>query len=234
VSTPIDPSGNKPLFSSLDASQPESVAPRHPLGLPAGSVRALLALMILGLIWALVVLQQTQNIKPPPIYLYYLMFLALGHFFAAHGKSIAGKGSSEPSPLHLPRGVIRTLLLLGFVAVFAWRYYKLQDFDSFLKLQGPSDSEEQPFLPFVLVGAFFLGILATHVVRLGRDSSDATPPWFQDVLAWISLLAMLGLAAEVIILVVINPTLEPERQLHMPNWQMALAAIISFYFGVRS
>ncbi len=160
------------------------------------------------------------------------MFLALGHFFAAHGKSIAGAGSPEPSPLHLPRGIIRTLLMLGFVGVFAWRYYKDQDFQHFRDLNKPD--VEQAYLPFVLVGAFFLGILVNRMVRIGRGNAGTQPYWFQDILAWISLLAMVGLAAEVVMLVIINPTLPAERQINLPNWQMILAGIISFYFGVRS
>jgi hypothetical protein len=225
----MTPSTDKPTLATLGPSQPVPVARRHPLGLPAGSVRAILSLIILGLIWALVIL----DVQDPPIYLYYLMFLALGHFFAAHGKTIAGAGSGEPSPLNLPRGVIRTVLLLGFVGVFAWRYYRDRDLNQLLDLRNPA--LDQPYLPFVLVGSFFLGIVVARLVRLGRGSAATPPYWFQDILAWISLLAMIGLAAEVVMLVIINPSLPPDRQpISLPNWQMALAAIISFYFGVRS
>ena len=69
----MNPAADKPTAFTPPPSQ--AVAPRrHPLGLPAGSVRAILALMILGLIWTLVALQTTQDITTP-IYLYYLMFL---------------------------------------------------------------------------------------------------------------------------------------------------------------
>jgi hypothetical protein len=229
----MNPAADKPMVSTLGPSRPVTVPPRHPLGLPAGSVRAILALLILGLTWTLVVLQRTQDVKVP-VYLYYLMFLTLGHFFAAHGKSIAGAGSSEPSPLHLPRGVIRTVLLLGFVGVFAWRYYKDQDLQRFLDVGVPLLDPEQPYLPFVLVGAFFAGILVSSLIRMAQRGSSVTPYWIQDILAWISLLATAGLIAEIVMLVIINPTLPADRQINLPNWQMVLAAVISFYFGVRS
>ena len=135
----------------------------------------------------------------------------------------------------MPRGVIRTVLLLGFVGVFAWCDHKVQDFKSFVdRLDLSKPDLEQAYLPFVLVGAFFVGILVNRLVRIGRGSNATPPYWFQDILAWISLLAMAGLAAEVVMLVIINPTLQAEQQIRLPNWQMTLAAVISFYFGVRS
>ncbi len=212
------------------ATRPLTGPARHPLGLPAGSVRAILALLVMGLIWTVTVLEQTHDVQPP-IYLYYLMFLILGHFFAAHGHSIAA-GQAEPSPLHLPRGFIRAILLLGFVGVFAWRYYLTRDVSTFADLKNPA--LEQPFLPFVLVGAFFLGLLAARLVRLGARSSGVVPYWFQDVMAWVALLAVLGLTIEVLIQVVINPSVPPERRVQMPHWQAFLSAVISFYFGARS
>ena len=58
---------------------------RQPLNLPAGSIRALLVLMVLGLIWALMLLPEERGVQIP-LYLFYLMFLLLGHFFAAHDR----------------------------------------------------------------------------------------------------------------------------------------------------
>jgi len=160
------------------------------------------------------------------------MFLILGHFFAAHGHSTARAGSHEPSPLNLPRGVVRVLLILGFVGVFAWRYYADRDWRSLTDLKQPV--LDQPYLPFVLLAAFFLGIFLGRIVRFLQRGSGVAPYWFQDILAWLALLALLMLVAEVIILVVINPGLAEDRRIHAPTWEAWLAAVISFYFGVRS
>jgi hypothetical protein len=156
------------------------------------------------------------------------MFLALGHFFAAHGHSIAGPTTGPSSPLHLPRGTLRTLIILGFLGVFGYRYYVYRTFDDLFKLQEPL--LQQPYLPLVILGGFFLGILFNRAVL----SLVGITPWYQDILAWISLLATLGLGAEVAIQLIINPSLEPGQQLHPYEWHMVLAAITSFYFGVRS
>jgi hypothetical protein len=181
---------------------------------------------VLALIWTLHVRQQ-----PVPVYLYYLMFLILGHFFASHGRSVAG--STRLSPLYLPRGIVRTVIFLGFVSVFAWPYFRDRDLEKLLDMRQP-DLGPQAYLVFVLVAAFLLGIFVAWIAHQLQGGSEVTPYWFQDVLAWFSLLAVLGLAVEVLMLVVINPGLPPEKRLNLPTWQTWLAAVISFYFGVRS
>ena len=62
---------------------------RHALGLPAGSIRAMLALGILGLLW-LLVLRYDDNHKLPVefVYLQFLMLLMLASYLTAHGKTI--------------------------------------------------------------------------------------------------------------------------------------------------
>jgi hypothetical protein len=204
---------------------------RQPLGLPAGSVRALLTIIVLGLIWTLMVLPE-DRVKGIPLYLFYLMFLVLGHFFAAHGHSIAGPSTGPASPLHLPRGSLRTLVILGFLGVLGWRYYQHPDWQEIFRLQQPI--VDQPYLPLVLVGAFFLGVFLSRGIGQLFRGPEGESPWLQDLRAWLALLATVGLAIEVIIQLVINPSLPPERQLSLPTWQMILAAIVSFYFGARS
>ena len=60
---------------------------RHALNLPAGSVRAIHVLVIVGLVCAIILMPPRDPDKPVPIppYLIYLLFLMVGHYFAAHG-----------------------------------------------------------------------------------------------------------------------------------------------------
>src|ERR1700736_4109165 len=102
--------GNSPIAAGM---RPSQQAQRQPLGLPAGSVRAILTFIILALIWTLMLLPK-DKVKDIPLYLFYLMFLSLGSFFAAHGRSIAGPLTGTRSPLYLPRGSLRFLIILGF------------------------------------------------------------------------------------------------------------------------
>src|SRR5262245_28382417 len=100
----------------------------HPLGLPAGSVRGALARQNALLFWLILLYPQEKLVNPQekllhvPLFLYFLLGLVLA-FFAAHGHTIAPAGAGEPSPWHLPRGVLRVLILLVTVAVVGWRWY---------------------------------------------------------------------------------------------------------------
>ncbi len=201
---------------------------RHALGLPAGSIRALLTLMVVGLICLLLLTSPLESGPIPiPPYLLYLLFLTLGHFFAAHGHSISRAGSGDPSPLYLPGGIVRLIIIAGLVATVAYKYTHDPD-DLSAQLTGALAAlQEQPLLPVVLLSGFFLGVIL-HVV-VGRQH---TPYWFQDVEAWVALIAFIALFVELIIHFVINPTLK--TPLIMYNWQGFIAAVVAFYFGARS
>ncbi len=217
------------LSAPPDAAVPvgEFPIPRHPLGLPAGSVRAILALLVFGLIWALLLIPGQRRI---PLYLYYLMFLILGHYFAVRGHSPRLRGTGQHPPLYLPRGSIRFILLAGSAAVIGYGLYRYPDF---LDRMIPA-VVEQPLLLPVVIGAFFVGVLVAWFGRHLLLRPGGVPPWFQDCLAWVSLIGVIGLTAELLIRLVINPTLEPGKELHLPHWEGFLAAVVAFYFGARS
>src|SRR5438105_11201214 len=200
--------------------------PRHPLGLPAGSVRAILILSIVGLIWALTLLPR-DKVANVPLYLYYVLFLCLGSFFSAHGYSIAGPAPARaPSPLYLPRGSLRGLIVLGFLGILGWKYYTRHDWNAVLEdLKLPEIGPKDAVLPVVLLGAFFAGVILSRIFGRSRGGVRVAPPWFQDILAWIALLATLGLVAEVIIQALINLGLAEERRIGLPQFQMLLGVV---------
>src|SRR6266481_1538596 len=102
--------------------------PRHALGWPPGSVRAMLSLLVVLLICALMLIPPHDPGKPTPIpaYLLYLMFLVLGHYFAARGHMRrVGEGEGHPwnqQPLYLPRFCVRLILLGSLVGTSIYRY----------------------------------------------------------------------------------------------------------------
>jgi hypothetical protein len=204
---------------------------RQPLGLPTGSVRAILALMVCGTIWAILLLPEIRpGVRPVaiPLYLYYLMFLILGHYFGMRAHHALTMPRPSP-PLHLPRGSLRLLFIVGFAAVLGWGFYHDPDFASHLV---PA-ANEQPYLIVVVLGAFFIGIVVGRVGNRVFVGPDGVSPWFQDLLAWVSLLATLGLGIDFMIRLFINPTLQA-GQLDLPFWEGTLASVVAFYFGVRS
>jgi hypothetical protein len=198
---------------------------RHALGLPAGSVRALLASLVLGLLAALIVTGKQDSVPTLYNYLWYLLFLILAHFFAAHGNSIRSH-PEERSPLGLPRGFFRFVFVAGFVGLIVWLYYEHQNFEP-----PPMSSVANPL---VLLAGFFLGVCIARVVHF--TSGDQGPPfWFQDFQAWIALLAVIALVVQVVVFVFINPTVSEDLQvLKDGKWDGVPAALIGFYFGARS
>lgn len=197
---------------------------RHPLGLPAGSVRAVLALAIAGLFWTILLLPESCNI-PVPLFLYFLSVMVVLFFFG-HGKSIGAP--DEKSPWGLPRGTFRVIIVLGTIAGVAAHFYLHQE-HVWRRLRPDADQlrAQWPYLLIALSAGLAFGWL------IGRG------PWrrsavFQDLQAWVSLLAMLGLMVELIIVLFINPNLGADLKLNLTIWESVLTAIVAWYFGSRS
>lgn len=202
-------------------------AKRHALGLPAGSVRAAHVLGVVGLICAIMLVPTRGEVAAIPPYLIYLLFMMLGHYFAAHGVSIATRDDPAPSPLYLPGGVVRVLIILALGGCIGWKLYQdepglVRQFDASL-----TALREQPYLPLVILGGFILGVMVRAIV--GRNNPSAA---LQDVEAWISLIALIGLVFAGLMHLVIIPSLE-EFKID-PTWEGYLGGIIAFYFGERS
>ena len=205
---------------------PAPPRPRHALGLPAGSVRAMLALGVLAVLWALVYGAEHLHEKLPLtfVYLMFLMTLILAHYFAAHGNSIGRPDSG--SALGLPRGTVRFLLLVGYLSL-AWFLYKGR---ADLEFATPASADIVEFLALILTG-FFAGHVLTVLVRW--LSGGTLPFWFQDIQAWLSILSLIGLAVLILVHVFINPNVNPEYQIGV-RLDVVLATLVSFYYGARS
>jgi len=193
---------------------------RHALGMPAGSVRSILALLVVTLVCAVMLMPGRKELLPP--YLLYLMFLILGHFFAALGHH----DPEQHAPLYIPRTLVRLAIIGALGATIGWKLY--HDPDA-LREQWKASMDllkEQWYMPILLLGGFFLGVILRMFV--GHNPS----PWAQDFEAWVALLAVLGLFIMAIVHLVITPsTNEPPP---MAGFEGFLAAIIAFYFGARS
>src|SRR5215213_8047936 len=94
-----------------------TVVHRPPLGLPPGSIRGLLAIQITAIFW-MFLLTPSETVRIP-LNLYFLLALVLV-FFVAHGKSIARRDEPTASPLWLPGGTLRFLVLAGTAAILVY------------------------------------------------------------------------------------------------------------------
>ena len=195
---------------------------RYALGLPRGSVRATHVLGIVGILCA-ILLVPARTVVPLPPYLVYLLFIALGHYFAHR----SGDTNTASAPLGLPRGTIRLVVLLALGATIGWKLYSdepglLAQYEASLDAM-----KTQPILPLLILGGFFLGILLQFIV--GRDNDSVA---LRDFEAWLSIVALVGIVASGVIHIVILPSLE--AQLSLPYWEGLLGAVVAFYFGERS
>jgi hypothetical protein len=216
--------------ASTFASRPR--VRRHALGMPAGSIRALLAIMVLAMLWLIVMRPDTVEdgtvvpAKLPLVFVYLnmLMILILVQFFTAHGKNI-GPQVSGRSPLGLPRGSVRLLLIAGYLGL---AYYLYKTHPAF---EAPTTAEYALPMALLLTGYLLGHLISGFLTRLG----GGTPPaWYQDIEAWVALVAVMLLGIIVILRLVINMSLPMEQQLDVQLLETILAAIVGFYFGARS
>jgi hypothetical protein len=202
-----------------------TVAPRPPLGLPPGSIRGLLALQIAAIFWILLLApnEDLDRVKEIPLNLYFLLAMVLV-FFVAHGKSIARRAEPEPSPLWLPGGTLRFLILAGTIAVLV--FVKVNHPERLDRLTpSPKSLEEWKFYLGALGIGFFLGY-GTRILPFRHA-------WmFQAFQAWIAIIAMAILFLHLIFEVIINISM-PEP-IQAVAWQTAVTGIVAFYFGSRS
>lgn len=200
--TPVEsdhPPGEKPW-------QPPRKS-RPPLGLPSGSIRALLTLQIV----AVVVVQILRGQDVELLWTETLM-IALAHYFTSRRllnlspdvlRRLAAEGQIDPesNPLFLPRHSIRALVIMAFVGV---TFYLFQN----------QLLWESPALPLLgVVFAYLLGIVARAKFRGAED------------LKAVVVLAVLGYAAVAYLAGFPRWVPDPLRN--------ATLAMVLFYFGSR-
>lgn len=211
-----------------DAPSPETpeqvhhyVKTHYAFGLPNGSVRALLALLIFGGIWGWMWRQPDTEV---PAYLRDLMFIIMGHYFAS--RRPAGRDIGPP-PLYLPRGSVRAVLLLGFVVVAGLLIYQHRMIASDNRLLRLNHAG----VTMILVAGFMLGVLMSHM------KGKAPSRRMEDLRATGSLVA-----GVVLLLLAFDFVHFPDlgKMPHFQRWALhyrledILAAVVGFYFGSRS
>lgn len=184
-------------------------------GLPSGSIRALLALLIFGAIW--VALVQHPELEVPN-YLQNLMFIILGHYFAT--RAIVSHSGSSPPPLYLPRGSVRWIVVVGFLTVAV--LFTLQR-----QWMAANGSIQPAGMTLVLVGGFMLGVLRSKLIRRSFRL-------LEDVRATISLGAGVLLILLMFGLVTLPEPTGYVRMVAKFGYEELLAGLVGFYFGSKS
>jgi hypothetical protein len=191
----------------------------QPYGLPMGTVRGFLSVLICSFFWILL-LHPDPNVQPAPLghfFLLTLVFLA----FASHPFYEARTSAVLP-------WLMRVLFVGGSVAVII--YVAIQHPERLAARMTPAaeDIGQWPVLLGCLAGGFGVALFIRFV--LGRRS-----PIFMTVRAWIGVIAMLLLLFETIFQFVILPSLSDKpTQAAMQVWEGILIAAVAAYFGSRA
>ena len=203
-----DPDSKKFAFTEPDHREiPE------PLGLPKGSIRALVAISLAGTCWLMVLVS-----RDVPSYLLSLLLTVIGYYFGFRtvAKTTSGRiydpASHPRTPLNIPGGGIRGLLMMGFLVsgIVLWSAGKLL-------------GDDMKYLEFYVILA---GLIVGHLfarafshVRVGRCYLGIHH--FKGLAVLGSALALLG----VLLLGLFAD---------LPYVAMVLCAVISFYYGSRT
>ncbi|MFW3146180.1 MAG: hypothetical protein ACMUIE_05160 [Thermoplasmatota archaeon] len=131
----------------------------EPLGLPRGSVRASVMLLISLLCWLLFLLG-----RDVPHYLLNVVLIMIGYYFAFRGTPVILKGlpkvetKDSKDPLYMPKGVIRWVVIGGFVVAFLALTINGNILDH--------DYIEFFFILFGLVGGYTSKKIRTEVLKM--------------------------------------------------------------------
>jgi hypothetical protein len=189
------------------------------LGLPSGSVRALLTLLIV----AVVIVQVTRGREVEPLWTETLM-IALAHYFTSRRfinlapdvmrrLESDGRIDAEAHPLYLPRHSIRAVLMLTFVGLAIYLYRENQ------LLQPPALSI------LGVVFAYLLGIVARGLLAWWtKGRTTTTIQWWEDVKAAVVLLALVFMAGAYFL---------DQTDLVPHQVRNGTLGLVLFYFGSR-
>ena len=120
------------MVLSLNEKKNKPKCNRYPLGLPSGSVRALLTLLVL----LVIAVQMLSGEEMSPLWVETLL-ITLAHYFTSrrfgnlptdviHNLEKSGHLEPETTPLYLPRHSIRIIIVFTFVTVGALSLFSNQ------------------------------------------------------------------------------------------------------------
>ena len=191
------------MLASMSEPLPMLRATFKPLGLPVGSVRALL---LLALVARLVLDLRAHGAAAD--WLLLSVIISAAAYFAA--RSGGGAPAGGRPPLGLPAGTVRLLVLAG-AGYGAWLYTR----------EHPVDWRHMPVL-WVLAG-FVAGVLMRFVLGRLRIPDDSSTPAVLHVQALLTLLAAGGL-----VVLGLN-----EGAVQQDWVEPLLAAALTYYAGAR-
>ena len=193
---------------------------RHPFGLPLGSVRGLMSILICAFFWILLLLPMESPAKAVLAH-FFLLGLVLLAF--ASSPSIADRDVSPFLPW-----LLRLIFVGGSIAAVAFVVFT-RDLDLLQRRLTPDPDEVRMWwIPFLttLTGGFSFGLLLRFL--LGRENHI-----FQSLRAWFSVAGLILLVCELgIFFIMASGAGKVDEFLHY--CQCVTIVIVSAYLGTRA
>jgi hypothetical protein len=207
---------------SANVASPPRKPLRAPLGLPSGSIRALLAIFVMGFI----IRQTALNQKVGLLWSETLM-IVLAHYFTSRRfvelprelreqLEAEGRIPDDRGPLYLPKHSIRGLIVLSFIGL-GWYLYE----------EGRLFSQESLQL-LGTVGAYFLGMLFKAIKSWFSAQGTVQPAnWWDDLKALITLALVVGTIAVELF------QWGDQVPVKQEQLESTMLGVVLFYFGSR-
>jgi hypothetical protein len=190
----------------------------NPFGLPAGTVRGLLSILICSFVWVVLLLPETYQVK---VVLAHFFLLGLVLMAFASSPSLS---QSDASPF-LP-WLFRLIFVGGSVLSLVIAWTKGSELVQF-RLTPDIDEVKQWWIPFLacLGGGFGFGVFLRFI--LGRTNHV-----FQSLRAWFSVVGMIMLVLEMGVFFALLGEGRVIDFLHY--WQCVTLVVVAAYFGTRA
>jgi len=186
-------------------------------GLPAGSIRGFLSVLICSFFWIALLMPADTAFTVP-----------LGHFFLLTlvFMSFASHPLQE-ARLHTLPWLMRLLFVGGSAVAVGVAIYRDPHLAATRLTPNPAEITQWPLLLGCLAGGFGAALFLRFV--LGRHSE-----MFMTIRAWIGVIAMLLLLAETLLQFVILPGVTEKNPEALNVWEGIIIAAVAAYFGSRA
>ena len=206
---------------SLGSPVIDSVSdPRHPFGLPLGSVRGFMSLAICAFFWVVLLFPGEPNALKPPLGHFFLLALVMMAFSSTPSVSLDGSAGNV-----LP-WTLRLVFVGGTAAVVAFVLVQYPD-RLYPRLTPDPDEFRRWWVPLLACTAFGFAVGLLARFAFGRSS-----PLFRTIRSWLSVVGLVMLTVE-IGLVLIGATSQDKNDF-LQYWDAVELAVVAAYFGTRA
>ncbi len=205
-------------MTTAAAPVPAHVQEYPTFGLPSGSVRGFLSVLICSFFWIVLMFPAGTDIKVP-----------LGHFFLLTlvFMSFASHPLQE-ARMHLLPWLMKVLFVGGSAAFVTLAVINNPSLAAARLTPSADDITQWPVLLGCLAGGFGIALFLRFV--LGRHSE-----FFMTVRAWVGVIAMLLLLVETLLQFAILPSMAEKPSAEaMKVWEGIVIAAVAGYFGSRA